>query len=94
MVETNMLREVKVKLDSESIRKFLSSYTVDVDSYVTSSLNTIGWTDNANGCFTHWKFERLRDMQSKSASDNVTYDLITQQEAQIESEKRDNKKEN
>lgn len=81
------------KINDRVFQKFMSFFTVGVDSYVSSSMNTIGWTDNTNGCFTHWIFERMAaDMQSKRAQDNAISGLMLQhqkQEAEIESEKKE-----
>lgn len=81
-----MVRGEMAKFYNGVEQKFISFFTVSVDSYVSSSLNTIGWTDNTNGCFTHWIFERIYDMLSKRAHDNAMSGILQRQaqEAQIE----------
>lgn len=87
-METKLMRGGVLTTHDRILELVRSVFTVSVDTYVARSLNTIGWTDNTNGCFSHWVFDKLADLQTKWILDKtLTYLTGKGKEAKRLSEK-------
>ena len=54
LVKTKMMKEVIPGNKDKKNQQLMEMFSVTTDDYVRTSLNTVGWCQRSDGCFTHW----------------------------------------